>query len=148
MRRSRTSTRSRAIAVVDYFTRTLSKTQSVNSGFIIWIADPILPVWFCNSKIRLIFGFGYTATTRLPHPIYYLCIFSFSFSLPRRNSDPGSLSRLFSPLPTMLRAFILIAIRHQPFLPSLTNIELIAPTDTVINRRSQQLIPLIFYFCK
>ena len=35
---------------------------------------------------------------------YFLCPsntlhFSFSFSLPSRNSDPGLLSRLFSPLP-------------------------------------------------
>ena len=28
------------------------------------------------------------------HPIYYIRTFSFSFSVPRRSSDPGSLSRL------------------------------------------------------
>ena len=33
------------------------------------------------------------------HPIYSPRIFSFSASLPRRNSDPGPVSRLFSPLP-------------------------------------------------
>ena len=31
------------------------------------------------------------------NPIYYFRTFSFSFSLPRRNSDTGSLSRLFFP---------------------------------------------------
>ena len=31
--------------------------------------------------------------------IYYLRTFSFYFSLPTRHSDPGSLSRLFSPPP-------------------------------------------------
>ena len=39
-------------------------------------------------------------------PIYYFRAFSFSFSLPRRNSDPGSLlSRLVPPLPTAVHAF-------------------------------------------
>ena len=54
------------------------------------------------------------------HAIYYLRSFSFSFSLPRRNLDPGSLSRLFSPL----RAFVFIARRGQPFFPPSTRVEL------------------------
>ena len=44
--------------------------------------------------------------------------------LPTRNSDPGSHSRLFYPLPATVRAFIFIASRFQPFLPSSTRIEL------------------------
>ena len=47
-----------------------------------------------------------------------------SFSLPRCNSDSGSLRRLFSPLPTTVRAFIFIARRVQHFLPSSTRVEL------------------------
>ena len=43
--------------------------------------------------------------------------------LPTRNSDPGSHSRLFSPLPATVRAFFFIARRFQPFLPSSTRIE-------------------------
>ena len=54
----------------------------------------------------------------LAHPIYI--IFALS---PTRNSDPGSPSMLFSPLPTTLRGFIFIATRLQPLLPSSTRIE-------------------------
>ena len=43
--------------------------------------------------------------------------------LPTRNSDPGSHSRLFYSLPATVRAFIFIARRFQPFLPSSTRIE-------------------------
>ena len=51
--------RSRAIAVVDYVARNLSKIQSVNSGASTWVVDPTLPVWFCDPKIHLISGFGH-----------------------------------------------------------------------------------------
>ena len=37
--------------------------------------------------------------------VQWWCIFYFSFSLLGGNSDQGSLSRLFSPLPTTVRAF-------------------------------------------
>ena len=56
---------------------------------------------------------------------------SVPFSFPRRNSDPGSLSRLFSPLQTTaIHAFIFIARRIQPFLasPTINSIELSLPT--------------------
>ena len=51
--------RSRAIAVVDYFARSLSNKQSVNSGFIKRFVDPILPVFFCHPTTHLVFGFEY-----------------------------------------------------------------------------------------
>ena len=77
--------------------------------------------------------------------LYYLRSFSFSFSAPRRTSDPGSLSRLFSPLPTAVHALILIARRRQP-LSSLVDSHRIAPTHAA--RRSQQLTSFcFFYFC-
>ena len=41
------------------------------------------------------------------HPFHYLRTLSYSFSIPRRNSDTGSLCRLFFPLPTTVRAFML-----------------------------------------
>ena len=50
--------------------------------------------------------------------------FPFSCSLPRRNSDPGSLIRLFSPLPTTVHAFVFIATRLGPFLFSSARSEL------------------------
>ena len=46
----------------------------------------------------------------IAHPIYCLrTFFLFFFSLPRHNSDPGSVSRLFPPLPTTVRAFVFVA---------------------------------------
>ena len=66
---------------------------------------------------------------------------SFSFSLPNRNSDPVvSLSRLFSPLPTTVRASIFIARRLQLF-SFLVDSPGIAPTHAA--RRSQQLTPWV-----
>ena len=66
-----------------------------------------------------------------PSPYSFFCSsllfsshFSLSFSLPARNSDPGSRSRLFSPLPSTACAFGLIVRRRQPFLPSWIRIEL------------------------
>ena len=50
------------------------------------------------------------------------------YLLPTRNSDLGSHSRLFYPLPATVRAFVFIARRFQPFLPSSTRIELCLPT--------------------
>ena len=60
----------------------------------------------------------------LAHPTHYICNMHVSFSLPRCYSDPGSLSRLVSPLPTTMRAFVFIASTLQPFLPSSTRVEL------------------------
>ena len=57
------------------------------------------------------------------HPFYNFRTFPFSF-VPRRNSDLGSLSRLFSPLPTTVRAYIFIAGTVWLFLPSSTRIKL------------------------
>ena len=62
------------------------------------------------------------------HLLFYLRTFPFSFSLPSRSSDPGSLSRLFSPLPTTVHAFFFIARLFQLFLSSSTRIELCLPT--------------------
>ena len=45
----------------------------------------------------------------LKNIFYYRRTFHSSLSLPRRNSGPGSPSRLFSPLPTTVRAFTFIA---------------------------------------
>ena len=58
-------------------------------------------------------------------PSYDIRIFPSSFSLPRRNSDPRSLSRLFYPLPTTVRAFIFIARRFQKFILSSARIEFV-----------------------
>ena len=83
----------------------------------------------------------YSGTSRLlrvsrrmePFPYFFFSLvslllsshFSFSFSLPRRNSDHSrSKSRLFCPLPTTVRAFVFIARRVQLFLPSSTRIKL------------------------
>ena len=52
------------------------------------------------------------------YPIYCLCKLSSYFSVSGRNSDSGSLGRLFSPLATTVCAFMFIARRLQPFLPS------------------------------
>ena len=46
------------------------------------------------------------------------------------------------PLPTTVRAFIFIERRLQPLLPFSTRIELRVPT--LLRKRSQQLLPLIF----
>ena len=74
------------------------------------------------------------AHPRLTPHLYYLR--TFPFSLPRRNSDPGSRSRLFFPLPRTARAFVFITRILQPFLPSSTRIELDLPT------RCKALLPL------
>ena len=61
-------------------------------------------------------------------PIYCLRTFPFSFSLPIRNSDPGSLlSRLFSPFSPLLDvpSFLSREERLQLFLPPSTRIELL-----------------------
>ena len=54
----------------------------------------------------------------LPSPFFLL--------LRGRNSDPESHSRRFSPVPTAVRASILMAITFQPFLPSSTRTRRIA----------------------
>lgn len=64
------------------------------------------------------------------HPIYYIRP-SFSFSLPSRNSYPGSYSRLFSPPPPpdySTCPFIFTARRVQHFTPSWTSVGLCLPT--------------------
>ena len=63
------------------------------------------------------------------HPIYYP---GTTLALPpSSNSDLGSYSRPFSPVPTTVRAFIFIifmARRTQYFYPSTTRVELCVPT--------------------
>ena len=56
-----------------------------------------------------------------PHPLS--SHFSFPFALPTRSSDPASLSRLFSPVPTTVRALVFFPRRLQSFLPSSSRIE-------------------------
>ena len=68
------------------------------------------------------------------HPMYYLRIFYLSFSLPRRNSDPGSLSKHFSPLPTMVHTFVFIAIK----IPALSSL--------VDSRRNARSMLQVIYF--
>ena len=60
--------------------------------------------------------------------IDYLVTSSFSFSLPRRNSDPRSPTRLLSSFPTTVPAFIFIAIIIPHVLASSTRVELCFPT--------------------
>ena len=55
----------------------------------------------CSVFFRFIFA----------HAFCHLRSFISSLSLPRPNSDPGSLGRLFFPLPTTVRAFIFISTK-------------------------------------
>ena len=69
----------------------------------------------------------------------------FCFSLPpSRNSDPGSHSRLLSPLPTTVRALHFYR-ENISALSSLVDSRRIVLTHA---RRPQQLILVLFYFCK
>ena len=52
--------------------------------------------------------------------------------LPKRNSDPGSESRLFSLFPATVGVSIVIARRLQPFLPSSTRMALLVDIDLSI----------------
>ena len=64
--------------------------------------------------------------THVFHPIYYP---RTTLALPpRSNSDPGSGSGLFSPLPTTVRTLIFIARIILHFLPSSARVELYLPT--------------------
>ena len=91
------------------------------------------------------------------HDIYYTLVYTFSSSFsfflipfiifalllslpPSLNSDPGSHSRLFSPLPTTVCALHFIARRFQLFLPSSTRVELCLPTLGALSSRSFFLI--------
>ena len=73
--------------------------------------------------------------------------YSFFFSLPKRNSDPGSVSsRLLSPFPATARAFTYIAIRLlQPFLGTLAGWHRIAPTHAA--RRFSAVDCVCCLFC-
>ena len=62
--------------------------------------------------------------------------FSFCFPLRRRNSDPGSLSRLFFPLPIAEVALYFFARRLQLFLPASPRVELLR-----VHLRSSLLTP-------
>ena len=75
-----------------------------------------------------------------PHTSLFLppfIIFDFPFLLPpTRNSDPGSYSRLFSPLPSTVRALHCYGEKTST-LSSLVDSRRIAPTHA---RRSRQMI--------
>ena len=79
-------------------------------------------------------------------PIHVLCSppRSLFLSVRSRNSDPRSPRKLFSPLPTTVRAFAAIAITLQSFLLSSSDSHRIVPTH--VARRSQRLIPFYFLF--
>ena len=72
--------------------------------------------------VVLCVGAIYLCNNFFPHPICYprttLAL------LPSSNSDPGSHSEPFSPLPTSVRAFIFIARRIQHFLPASTRVKM------------------------
>ena len=74
--------------------------------------------WFCSSYCTLYPCFFFL------HPIYYLRAFSFSFSLPRRNSDPGPLSRLSSPSPLRYMPLVLSREYFSLFFPGSLEIKL------------------------
>ena len=77
-----------------------------------------------DEKVVIYTSYMYIYIFSIPFIIFAL----LSLSLHSRNSDPGSQSRLFSPLPTTVRAFIFIARRVQHFLPSSTRVEFCLPT--------------------
>ena len=82
----------------------------------------------------------YTYSVYIAHVFFFLIpfmIFAFPCSLPRRNSDPGSHSRLFSPLPSTVRALHFYR-ENSLAVASLVDPRRIVPTHA---RRSQQLIP-------
>lgn len=79
---------------------------------------------------RLSFSASFSLPLHLPTVMPVLLIlctifafFSFSSSLRRRHSDPGSLCRLFCPLPITVRAFTFVPKRRQPFLPLSTLVD-------------------------
>ena len=76
--------------------------------------------------------------------IVFFCSYC-SISLPRRDSDPGPLSRLFSLLATAVCAFLFTAINRmvQRFLPSST----IYLAHGIVCRVALTLL-LLFYFVK
>ena len=80
--------------------------------------DPSWVSYFGMSELYTFLFFRLLITRGILHA------FSLSFSVPRRNSDAGLPSRLFSPLPTTALAFIFIARTLQPFLTSSTSVEL------------------------
>ena len=64
------------------------------------------------------------------HPIRFLRTFSFSFFLPRRNSDPGSLNRALLPLPHYGACLHFCREKTSAF-SSLVDSHRISPTLTV-----------------
>ena len=75
-------------------------------------------------------------------PTFHLLYLPFFFSLPTsRSSDPGSHSRLFSPLPTAIRALPFLSREH--FSSSLVGLRRTVLTHAS-RRRSQQLLLILF----
>ena len=68
-------------------------------------------------------------------PISYFHPFFLSPSYSSHTSDPGSQRRFSSPLPTTVRAFVFIARRLAPFLPSSTRFDFFVSRDvaTMLN---------------
>ena len=83
----------------------------------------------------------------LAHPLYLVLYlhFSFSFSLPRRDTDLRPLRRLFSPVPTTAHAFVFVGRRLELLVPSLTRIELNLPT---LVSYALSALDSFFSFCK
>ena len=88
----------------------------------------IFPSHLCSSPFILSPSYFCLVCLFLFFSIPFIIFALLSLSLHSRNSDPGSQSRLFSPLPTTVRAFIFIARRVQHFLPSSTRVEFCLPT--------------------
>ena len=83
---------------------------------------------FCVTSSRLLYspywgGQNLTTVIYIYYPIYCLRP-SFSLPLPSRNSDPGSHSRLFSPLTHYGPCLAFFFARCQLFLPCSTQTEL------------------------
>ena len=75
------------------------------------------------------------------HPIYCLrpsFLHSPSYIIRSRNSDPGSHSRIFSPLPATVGA--LHFYHDKKLSSSLVDSRRIVPTHSTVRRRSQQLM--------
>lgn len=66
-----------------------TKRERTQSGIFQWMDATLRRLSRSTSCFHLVF----------PHPICYIRTFPFSLSLPRSNSDPGSLVRPFFPLP-------------------------------------------------
>ena len=95
-----------------------------------WTQMPCIPLSMLTQHTRHLVLTYYIFFSFSPAIPFIFSTLRFPLT-PSRNSDPGSHSRLFSPLSTACRAFhfhTYIARRRQPFLASSTRVELRVPT--------------------